>query len=218
MTYIDIHSHQKRQTNNVLTVYNVSIGRDNNEIGNEMDYPLVSTGIHPWHLEQIDAKNTAILLKKVAWERVSLVGECGFDKQIDVGFEIQKNIFLQHVTISEQHQKPLIIHCVGYYNELFVLRKQLAPTQRWLLHGFRGKPQLAQQALRSGFELSFGIKHNAESVMLTPTENLFLETDDSNVPIEQVYQKVAEIKKCKIDILRAGKLLLKEQKLFKSMQ
>lgn len=205
MIFVDIHSHHKRQTDNIVTVYNLPLIEAADTDFNDLRY--FSTGLHPWDLDKIDAENAKQLLEQVNWKRVSLIGECGFDKLIATDFERQKNIFLQHVTLSEKYRKPLIIHCVGYFNELFQIRKELKPTQRWIIHGFRGKPQLAQQALKNGFDLSFGEKHNAESVLITPLSNLFVETDESTVPIEQLYLQIAEIKSCTVGNLKAGREL-----------
>jgi TatD DNase family protein len=97
---------------------------------------------------------------------------------------------------------------VGYYNELFDLKKRCNPSVRWIIHGFRGKPQLAEQALKAGFDLSFGEKLNEQSVRITPLENLFVETDESLLPIEQIYEKIASIRHCNIEDLNAGRKLL----------
>jgi TatD DNase family protein len=90
---------------------------------------------------------------------------------------VQTNIFLHHVELSERLEKPLTIHCVRAFDRMLMLRKQLRPTQPWVIHGFRGKPELAQQLLAAGFDLSFGTLFNAESFNLCPPERRFTETD-----------------------------------------
>ena len=107
-------------------------------------------------------------------------------------------------------KKPLIIHCVGYFNELLALKKKWNPTQLWIIHGFRGKPELAAQTLKSGCALSYGEHFNAESVRLTPIEKIFVETDESILNINEIYQNIAIIKVCKIEDLNAGIQLLEE--------
>ena len=54
-----------------------------------------------------------------------------------------------------------------------------------------GKPELALEMLRSGFYLSLGIRYNEDSLRVIPLDRLFLETDDSETDICQVYERAA---------------------------
>ena len=83
------------------------------------------------------------------------------------------------------------------------------PKQMWIIHGFRGKPQLAGQALNAGCALSFGEHFNSESVRLTPTDRLFIETDESTMLVSEIYQSISKIKDCTVEALNAGENLLK---------
>ena len=140
-------------------------------------------------------------------KRVLVIGECGLDKHSQVSLEIQIKLFEMQIRLSERLKKPLIIHCVGHFNELFELKKQLQPQQLWIIHGFRGKPELAKQAIKAGFALSFGGNFNPESVAVTPLEKLFVETDESLSLIDETYSKIALIKNCNLLDLSAGELL-----------
>lgn len=40
------------------------------------------------------------------------------------------------------------------------LRKAFRPKQRWIIHGFRRKPELARQLVDAGFDISIGTKYN----------------------------------------------------------
>lgn len=141
-------------------------------------------------------------------KRFVLIGECGLDKKCGVSLDRQMEVFEDHIRFSEQLHKPLIIHCVGCFNELMECRKKHNATQRWIVHGFRGKPQLAVQLLKAGMDLSFGEKLNEESVKVTPLEHLFLETDESPIAIETIYERIALLKGCKPEELTAGNELL----------
>ncbi len=169
---------------------------------------LYSTGIHPWDIEAAEKEWIERLNKLCTDTQIALIGECGLDKNIETTLEKQTEFFLEHIKISESLQKPLIIHCVGCFNELMELKKKHNPSQKWIIHGFRGKPQLAEQLLKAGFDLSFGEKVNPESVRVTPVERLFVETDESQVPIENIYEQIARIKGCKVEDLIAGRKLL----------
>ena len=89
-------------------------------------------------------------------KRVIALGEAGLDKCCHVPFALQEEAFRMMGSFSEQHCLPLIIHAVKVYNELIALKKEIHPSQPWIVHGFRGKKELAQSLVRQGFYLSFG--------------------------------------------------------------
>ena len=174
---------------------------------------LFSVGFHPWYADEFSEE---LMHKLTVWSsdsRCIAIGECGLDKNSEVPLEIQLRVFKVQVALSEETGKPMIIHCVGCFNELFELKKKLNPHQLWIIHGFRGKPQLATQALNAGCALSFGEHYNLESVSLTPTDRLFMETDESTLPISDIYNSISLLKKCLPDALDAGEILMKQLKL-----
>jgi TatD DNase family protein len=89
------------------------------------------------------------------------------------------------------------------------MKKRMQPKQAWIIHGFRGKPELAKQLLKMGFNLSFGEKFNPLSVDVTPLNQLCIETDTSFMKIEDIYQTIAGIKACQPSELNAGCQILK---------
>lgn len=204
---VDIHTHTALSTTNSLVVRNLNLNQAEDFFKSD-EQALCSVGIHPWHA---DSFSEELLTKLEEWsedKRFIAIGECGLDKNSNDGFEKQLGVFEAQITISEKLNKPLIIHCVGYFNELFALKKKWNSTQLWIIHGFRGKPELATQVLKSGCALSYGEHFNAESVRLTPTEKLFVETDESKLNISEIYQHIANAKACKIEDLNAGMKLL----------
>ena len=113
--------------------------------------------------------------------------------------ETQRKVFFGHCELAEQWRLPLIIHQVRSADALLQIRKEFSPTVPWIIHGFRGKPKLALQLLEAGFYLSFGSALCQEdsalhdSLFITPTDRLFLETDESDLPIEQLYEQAAKV-------------------------
>lgn len=137
-----------------------------------------SVGVHPWWTN--DKEIEKIISGLYHWAehpQVIRIGECGIDKLKGAPIAEQEKIFTLHIELSEKLQKPLTIHCVKAFERLLALHKQLHPAQRWAIHGFRGKPNLAQQLLSAGFDLSFGALYNTESFNLCPHECRFQETD-----------------------------------------
>jgi len=117
-----------------------------------------SVGIHPWEVHNTDSSALETLEKMLVNEKFKAIGECGFDRNAKAAFKEQGYFFERQILLSEKYEKPLIIHCVAAFNELILLRKRFAATQSWIVHGFRGKPEMAQQLLRHAFALSFGKK------------------------------------------------------------
>ncbi len=65
------------------------------------------------------------------------------------------------------------------------------PQQAWIIHGFRGKPQQMEQLSAHDFFFSFGLHFNEETLRQTPLDRIFLETDDEEVSISSIYNKVS---------------------------
>ena len=73
-----------------------------------------------------------------------------------------------------------------------------------IIHGFNKKKAIADEMLKHGFYLSFGksVLHNLSlqtSLKEIPLEKIFLETDDANFDIAELYQKTAEIKEISVE-------------------
>jgi TatD DNase family protein len=204
--FVDIHTHGKSEFNpysvRSLQIKEAALFFDAEE------RRFCSVGIHPWNAEQDNLEDLERLFRYCSDTRWIAIGECGLDKNISTPFATQKSIFEGQISYSESLKKPLIIHCVGYFNELLEIRNKFRPEQLWIVHGFRGKPELAKQLLKTGISLSFGEKRNAASVAVTPIDRLYVETDESLLPVEQFYREIAEIKNCRPENLNAGKKLL----------
>lgn len=151
-----------------------------------------SIGIHPWFLTEENAESQwKALQKQVSHPSVLAIGEGGLDKLKGPDMELQVKILKQQVALSEEKSLPLIIHCVKAFNELIQLKKELRPHQPWIIHGFRGKEALAIDCIRHGFYLSYGEHFQENALKATPQEKLFIETDESEVSVQEIYQSIA---------------------------
>lgn len=141
---------------------------------------LYAVGIHPWWTAQTDfdgERHLEALRRLATHPQVVQIGECGIDLLRGAEVAAQRELFVHQVSISEEVGKPMTIHCVRAFDQMLSLKKQLRPSQRWTIHGFRGKPALARQLLAAGFDLSFGPLRNEDSYALTPPERRHDETD-----------------------------------------
>ncbi len=176
-----------------------------------------SVGLHPWYLEGIDLEEAAKWLQEQA-DRADTcaIGEAGLDKVCKTPWELQVLAFQSCAAVSESTKKPLILHCVRAYSEIIALKKEWKPSQAWIFHGFDRNLPTAAMALRAGCYLSFGSalfkenSHAAESLLATPDDRFFLETDTSKIEIESIYEKAASIRGLSIKALEQ----LLEQQLF----
>jgi TatD DNase family protein len=205
---VDIHTH-RASVSEFPAIRNLPFS-EAERIFSTDEKGLFSLGFHPWSADEFTEELSAKLEKWANDKRLVAIGECGLDKNSKTDIKEQIEVFKRQILLSEQVQKPLIIHCVGCFNELFEVKKQLNPQQLWIIHGFRGKPELAQQALNIGCNLSFGEYFNTETVLITPIENLFLETDESTLSIKDIYQKIADIKQVSPTKLIAANFLFQQ--------
>lgn len=200
--FVDIHTHNFSESK-YPAIRNLNFS-EADELFSSTEKGLFSVGFHPWFDNEYSTESLAKLKKWGNDNRMAAIGECGLDKNSKVLLEKQVLIFEKQILLSESVKKPLIIHCVGCFNELFELKKRIKPLQLWIIHGFRGRPELTNQALRVGCYLSYGEHFNIEGVRITPIDKLLIETDESLFSIEEIYRQIAEIKNIKPDLLGGG--------------
>jgi len=198
--YIDIHNHGATPATGIFTVETL-MAHEEREPQNIRGITF-SYGIHPWHLDEENHNQLIARVIKIAGNpEVAAIGEAGFDRIKGPSSELQQKTFEEQVVIAEELRKPVVIHCVRAWDELLKVHKKLKPKKPWLVHGFRGKPDLAQQLVSKGMYLSFWFDFimRPESVPLlksVPKERIFLETDGAEIDIRDVYNKVS----CDLDI------------------
>lgn len=149
-----------------------------------------SVGLHPWDVTGDDEKILQSIGEMAQNPQVLAIGECGFDTLKGPAHDLQEQAFIRQVDISERLHKPMILHVVRDFDSVIRLRKQLKPTQSWLIHGFRGGPQQADQLHTHGIQVSLGLKANPQTLQQIPSDRLFLETDGL-CPITHVIQTAA---------------------------
>jgi TatD DNase family protein len=140
---------------------------------------LYSVGVHPWWTDQ-DVEALLVGVEQLAqYPQVVVIGECGLDSLRGAQIEKQMEVLKYQLHLAERVQKPVTLHIVRTFHQILSLRREISPKQRWVIHGFRGKPQLAQQLLDAGFCLSYGSRYNVDSYRLTPDDRKYHETDEN---------------------------------------
>ena len=191
MNIIDIHSHKKEEKR-LDTIYNLSFPSIQ-DYNTELNF---SVGIHPWNIPtEIDWN----FFRKVSNKKnILAIGEIGIDNLKSNNAIPQADVFYKQLLIAEEVKKPVIIHMVKSLEEIIKIYKLIKPKQPWIIHGFRGKPEQANQLIRLGFILSFGEKYNYKTI--NSITNILAESDNSDLDIETILSNIAidkniEIKK-----------------------
>lgn len=192
MVYIDIHTHNYKPDREAVAIENIS--------DNFLEIPgdrFVSAGLHPWWLQNAAGKLNQ--LRSIA-ERTNLVaiGECGLDRLTKTEWQVQQEFFEKQLLLATELRKPVIIHCVKAFTEVLVMLKGIEVPA--IFHGINNKLSVIQPVIERGYYLSFGksLLHLNETIQQSlravPPAQLFLETDDSNAAIKEIYKSAAEIR------------------------
>lgn len=218
---IDVHCHLqfsafdkdrdetvRRAFKNNIGIINAGANRESSKKAVELaeKYPQglwAAVGLHPMETEVFDYE----FFKKLANNgKVVAIGECGLDYHRIKNNEsriknLQKDIFIKHIELAKEVNKPLMIHCrsgeakrVSPQNEagrdafadlieILIANYQLLITSiPGVLHFFTGSLDDAKKLLALGFYFTFGglITFNRsfdEIIKFIPLERILLETD-----------------------------------------
>jgi TatD DNase family protein len=206
--YIDIHNHGARPVPGIFSIETL-MAHEEREPENISGLTF-SSGIHPWYLDEKNHNQLITHVIKTAGNlNVAAIGEIGFDRVKGPSTELQRKTFEEQVYIAGEHMKPVVIHCVRAWEELLQEHKRLKPQMPWLVHGFRGKPDLALQLISKGMYLSFWfdfvMRPEASGLLKRlPKERIFLETDGADIDIRDIYNKVSTDIGISVDELKSN--------------
>jgi len=214
MKFINIHTHKKLSSQNICII-NI-FPNDANVIEEDK---LYSIGIHPWEVSNINIDEQILIIKDtISKENVLAVGEIGLDKYHE-NFDFQKEVFLKQIDLAKASDKPIVVHCVKAYSELLEILKKENLKIPIIIHRYSGNKTIAKELIKFGCYLSFGhelfnSKSKVQKVFkIIPLENVFLETDDSEIVIKDIYKKASEIKGVQISIIQES-ILTNYRKVF----
>ena len=202
MKYIDLHTHRLKEADDIqiLNIFAQDIPTEEPEF-------LFSAGLHPWHIGQVNPEECISAVECISeMKNMIAIGECGLDRSISIDFAIQEMIFREQIKVAENQSKCLIIHCVRAYSDIINLKIKTKSEVPWILHGYHGNLETTRNLIKHGFYFSVGERLlnnvSSHSVFRTiPTERLFLETDDSEISIRQIYLSASQILKIEKEIL-----------------
>ncbi|MDO3424993.1 TatD family hydrolase [Chryseobacterium sp. APV1] len=187
MDFFDFHHHKKNIPNGI---YNLNI----EQIPPDVPY---SIGIHPKDIDVNNLDDQFKWMRNMISENCFAIGECGLDSFAEAEEKIQEEVFLRQIRFANEVKKPIIIHCVRKFYEVISFKKYA--EQPMIIHGFNKKERIAEDLLKNNFYLSFGkaVLYNLSlqnTLKITPLDKIFLETDNDDFSIEELYEKASEIK------------------------
>ena len=205
MNYLDIHTHHEEQFPGVTRILSLSLTQER-----AFEFPdrEISVGLHPWFakFEQLDAQFNQ-LLQVASLPQVKMIGECGLDRLKGPALPDQIEILKKQLALAMDVRKPVLLHCVRCFDELIALQKEMKLDIPMVLHGFNKKKELGRQMQSKGFHLSFGKAlldpESGAATLVREGDVFFLESDDTEHPIEEIYEAAANLKKCSIPELKA---------------
>ena len=152
-----------------------------------------SVGFHPWDLvEEPGATDFNLLERCASHPQVLAIGETGLDSRRGPDLSLQREVFARHLTLAASVGKPVVVHMVRTSHEILALRRTMGLTAVPLaIHGMRSNERVARQQLDGGCYLSYGMRFNLAALQVTPLDRLLIETDDDELPIEEVAATVA---------------------------
>lgn len=207
--YIDIHTHNYIDNKEIISIQNIDIDNlDNVDVSR-----FYSVGIHPWDVGQKSMVKSQQALSENS-QLLAAIGECGLDRTEKEGqrmenFNMQIEVFIKQIELSEYCSKPLIVHAVRTYPDIIAIRKETKARLPWIIHGFQGNEQSAEQLLKhDGIYLSLGeilFKNEDRArrlLQMIPSDRLFFETDVAERSIIDVYERAFSLSGVEIEKLR----------------
>lgn len=169
-----------------------------------LDYPdliLPAFGIHPWQAHTATLGWQERLAEIMERSPRASIGECGIDRWVSSPpMEVQLPIFTVQLQLAREMKRPLTIHCLKAWGELFETFAKSPPPSRFLMHSFGGSLEIARRLIPLGAYFSFSghFLHPRKAAALEvfrqlPRERILLETDapDMLPPVEMISHPIA---------------------------
>lgn len=200
--FYNIHTHQSAKHPDEWALINVS-----NDFDKTRSLSHCSIGLHPWYIKDETLANEVLQLKTTAGQNnVFAIGECGLDRMCETDWDLQLKAFQIQIALSNQLRKPLIIHAVRAHQDVLQQLHKYHHQQPVIFHGVNHKG--IATLWQAGHYISFGKallnpqSEAAKAFRAVPNDSYFLETDDADISIRQVYEAAAAIKHVSVDAIK----------------
>ena len=165
------------------------------------DNKYTSLEYHPWYLPETVSVLPGIFDNL---NNFTALGEIGLDRLRGPALDIQLQYLTALLKLASDCHKPVIIHCVRSFPELFAILKSFSLP--WAIHGFRGKVELLEEIWTRGGIVSFhhSVINNLPLLkkLASVQEKIAFETDDdAELDLEAVVD-TAMMKSGNADLLK----------------
>ncbi len=156
---------------------------------------FTSLEIHPWYLPaNFDIQN---LPSVDILNKCSALGEIGLDKIRGPEMSIQQQYFHSLLALAADCRKPVVIHCVRTYQELFETLKKF-PQIRVMLHGFNSSAEMLDELWQRKITVSFSRAAAGKAALMDKLPHAtgaygFESDDDKTVDIPQLLDDIRTV-------------------------
>ncbi|MDX9691344.1 MAG: TatD family hydrolase [Acholeplasmataceae bacterium] len=182
------------------------------EIADEYPNIYATIGVHPGYVDEATVEH---IISLISHHKVVAIGECGIDLYwTKDNLELQKQVFIQQIELSIEHNLPLVIHTRNSFDEAYECLLPYKGKARGVFHCFSSHLQDAKKAIDLGFMIgvdgpityknaedireivkTIDLSHilvETDSPYLSPTPNRGKRNEPANT--KEVVKKIAEIK------------------------
>ena len=153
----------------------------------------VAPGIHPQAAGSFQKAHLDKLRQLLSHERAVAIGEVGLDRQLDVPWQQQEELFIAMVRLAREMEKPLLVHTRRSTERILeLLQREGGDQVGGIFHAFSGSLETARKIMDLGFLLGVGgvvtlrtARRLPEVICEVPAEALVLETDAPYLTPEQ---------------------------------
>lgn len=155
------------------------------KIAQESEMIYAAVGYQPNNCHHATQAGWDVIRELVKDPNVVAIGETGLDRYWDdCPFEIQQLWFDRHIELSQQTDKPLVIHMRECESDIIESLRKFDGPIRGIMHSYTGSAESAKACLDLGLHISFaGMVTFKKSVELRevaatiPLDRLLVETD-----------------------------------------
>ena len=155
-------------------------------------------GLHPQSIHDMNIDDFRMMIEANA-DSLLAIGECGLDTFVSNDIQDQIDAFKQQAYLANEYEKPLVIHCVRFHDQILQLHQEINPNKAWIIHGFNRNKHIADALIKQGCILSFGKELLNEqhplSTYLSELKDIpfLLETDGKDIHIEHIYERCSHL-------------------------
>lgn len=176
----------RAQQQGVKKILTIGITRETSEAAVDLahNYSQIHAvvGIQPNYVAEMKPGDYEKIVELANDDRVVAIGETGLDRYWDhAPIELQREWFVRHIELSQEANKPFIVHCRdAEADTLEVLRGcTIDGRLNGVMHSFCGDAETAIACLEMGMHLSF-------AGMVTFKKNKQLREVAAEVPIDRI--------------------------------